>query len=391
MPIEKTPNSTWRARWRTADGDHRSRSFATRREAKAHLVEMEQAVQRGSYVDPRLGRLTFAAWTEEWTTTLTDLRPATLTTIDVAMRVHVNPVIGDRPLGAITTDELRRLVKGLADGVDGRRPLAPATVRNVSRHLAASLAAAVRAGRLVRSPWVSGRGGIRLPAPTKRDFTIISPDEADALAEAMPARMQALVLLAFGSGLRLGEMLGLTVGDVDALPARRGNLAAVGADAACGPGVLRVRQQMISPPSGAPLLAPLKSGASRRDVEVPAFVVGALAEHLGLFGPGPGGLVFHARSGAGLRRNDCSRAWRQARTAVGIEARGFHDLRHNYATNVLSAGVAAPTVAVMLGHSVQMLLSTYGHALPNDRERARDVIGGLYDGSGVRTVSGQGG
>lgn len=335
--------------------------------------------------------MTFAEWVAEWTSTLVDLRPSTLTTIDVAMRVHVDPVIGGRPLSTITTDELRRLLRGLAEGADGRRPLAPATVRNVGRHLAACLAAAaVRAGRLVRSPWVTGRGGVRLPAPTKRDFITITPDEVDALAEAMPERIAALVPLAYGSRLRLGEMLGVTVDDVGGLPGR-GHLTVIGAGAGIGPGVLSIRRQMVTPPSGPPVLAPLKSDASRRDVEVPAFVVAAIAEHLERFGPGPGGLVFHARSGAGLRRNDCNKAWRNARSAVGIEARGFHDLRHNYATNVLSAGVAAPTVAAMLGHSVAVLLSTYGHALPNDRERARDVIGGLYDGSRVRSVSGQGG
>lgn len=388
MPTEKTPNGTWRARWRTPEGDGRSKSFPTKKAAKAHLVEMERAVQRGSYVDPRLGRVTFAEWAEEWQNTLTDLRPSSLVAIEGALRVHVYPVIGDRPLAAITTDELRRLVKGLGDGVDGRKPLAPASVRNVARHLAAALSAAERAGRLVRSPWLTGRGGIRLPPAVSPEFVVVTASEVDALVQAMPQRMAALVLVAFGSGLRLSEMLGLTVDDITGLHGS-GHLTVVGATV--GPGVLRVRHQMVTPASGAPLLAPLKSPGSRRDVLVPPFVVEALAGHLGLFGAGPGGLVFHARTGAGVRRNDCSRAWRSARSEVGIEATGFHALRHNYASNLLSAGVPAPTVAALMGHSERTLLSTYSHALPDDRERARDVIAGLYETSRVRSAPGQGG
>ncbi len=49
----------------------------------------------------------------------------------------------------------------------------------------------------------------------------------------------------------------------------------------------------------------------------------------------------------------------------------FHDLRHTYATLLLTADVNPKVVAELMGHStVSMTLNTYSHVLPSLKENA---------------------
>ena len=53
----------------------------------------------------------------------------------------------------------------------------------------------------------------------------------------------------------------------------------------------------------------------------------------------------------------------------------FHDLRHTFASTLLSNGVSIAAVAGWLGHaSPTVTLSTYAHMMPVDEDRARSVI-----------------
>jgi integrase len=84
------------------------------------------------------------------------------------------------------------------------------------------------------------------------------------------------VVLAAGTGLRQGEIFGLRVQDVDFL--RR---------------ELHVRQQLVSPSKGSPVLAPVKEKTSARTIGLSAVVLDALSVHMGQFGIGPKDVVFH--------------------------------------------------------------------------------------------------
>jgi integrase len=60
---------------------------------------------------------------------------------------------------------------------------------------------------------------------------------------------------------------------------------------------------------------------------------------------------------------------------AGLPRIRFHDLRHTCATLMLSHGTDAKTVADLLGHAnIAITLGTYGHVLPNMRERAADIM-----------------
>jgi len=182
----------------------------------------------------------------------------------------------------------------------------------------------------------------------------ISPDEAVALAgevgedSAVPwiaARDEAVLLLLYGSGLRVAEALGLTGA---ALP--MGEAISVTGK--------RAKTRIV------PLLAPVRE---------------AIELYLSLcpWAPGKDEPLFRGARGGPLRGEIVRRAVRKARRTLGLSERTTpHALRHSFATHLLGRGADLRTLQELLGHaslsSTQIytavdaahLMDVYRHAHP---------------------------
>jgi len=76
--VEKRDKGRWRARYRGPDGRERSKTFERRADAERWLAGVEVSKSAGDWIDPALGKRTFADWAQEWSATIVDLRPSTL-------------------------------------------------------------------------------------------------------------------------------------------------------------------------------------------------------------------------------------------------------------------------------------------------------------------------
>ena len=188
-------------------------------------------------------------------------------------------------------------------------------------------------------------------------------------AEADDARLERsfgapVIALAFGSGLRLGELLALRWGD-DGLDL----------DA----GVVRVRRSLdrVRDEAGEyPEVAP-KSRAARRDVPLAPEDVVRLKRHRLATGRRDGELVCANDEGEALSPVPAYRAFTRAASRAGVAAPlpRFHDCRHAFATHALAAGLTAHAVAALLGHSdAGLVLQRYGHALPDELASAGETL-----------------
>jgi integrase len=279
---------------------------------------------------------------------------------------HVYPQLGDRPLAAARRSDIEALVAQL------RTSLAPKTVHNIQRLVAAIFNHAVHDGVLAKSPC----RGVKLPAPEKRQVTPLTPGQVNSLAETVPERFRALVLLIAGTGMRQGEALGLTLDKIDWL--RR---------------EVRVERQLVALPKVEPHLGPVKTASSVRTIPLPDFVLQALSAHVGTFDQGPWGLVFTNSVGKPVSRASWHRSWRAAVVAAKVpSATTVHTLRHTYASLLIERGASVKTVQTRLGHaSAVETLNTYSHLWPDAddqtrraldaafTERADDLLTGLGD------------
>jgi integrase len=392
--IIQTTAGGYRANWRDAAGRQRAKTFRTKREAAAYLAEVETSLNRGSYVDPHAGRLRFGDYARRWLAARND--EITTAARDASiMRNHVVPRWGSTPLAKIDHLAVQQWVTELG------AQLSPATVTECFRLTSAVLRTAMRDRLIGHNPCE----GVRLTRRRRMDTDdrVISRHElVTQLLPAVPARYRALVALAGGTGLRWGECAGLRWDAVDLVA-----------------GVVRVVRVAVEV-SGHVTDKPYpKSRAGRRVVPLPAFVVELLAAHRRVYGDGRSGLVFTSRTGEALRRGTFrARIWRPSLVRAGLlgkvvevgkdeivacrqdrtgreqseefttrpaaiahivkHAYGglrFHDLRHSYATWLVSAGVPINDVSAVMGHEqTSTTLDRYTHPSQDRDRRVRSVF-----------------
>jgi integrase len=118
-----------------------------------------------------------------------------------------------------------------------------------------------------------------------------------------------------------------------------------------------------------------KTASSHRTIPLPSYVVVALAEHLRLHPREPGEYLLRAPAGHPLGSDQFGYYWRRACKAANAPNVRYHDLRHTYASLLLSRGVSIKAVADWLGHaSPTTTLRIYAHLMPADEDVARAVL-----------------
>ena len=181
-------------------------TFASKADAQAWLSAKETDINRGQWVDPSAGKVSFGAYATEWADLQRHLRPRTVELYKYLLRDYLLPAFGSQSLSAITVSQVAAWHHELA----GIRPkMAP----KAYRLLAQVMKAAASDGYIAKSPVaVKGAAGERV---VKRPIPTVA--EVDALAEAVPDRFKAMVLLASWCALRFGELAALTREQVDLL------------------------------------------------------------------------------------------------------------------------------------------------------------------------------
>lgn len=335
--VQKRGASRWRARYRGPDGRERSRTFDRRSDAERWVSVMEVSKERGEWVDPALGRCTFATWAEEWAATVVDLRPSTRDRDLRAVRVHLVPCFGEVPLAKITNPMVKRFIADMLAAGDH----APSTVRKVGQVLAKVMRSAVDAGLIVRSPC----DGVRLPAEGQREMRFLTAEQVTLLATAVGPEWETLVYTAAYAGLRWGELAGLRPARID-----------------LGRRTITVIEH-LNELSGHLEWGPPKTTAGRRAVSIPGALAEMLADHLDRDPVVRSGLVFPTPLGEPMRRsNFARRIWAPATTALGLDGLRFHDLRHTAVALAISQGAHPKALQERMGHSsVTVTLDRYGH------------------------------
>jgi integrase len=356
--IDKRPNGQWRARWREfPGGPQRTKQFGRKVDAERFLVDVQHRLLSGTYTPPSAGLITVDEYATEWLARRT-WAPSTRDRVERELRLYILPALGPRPLSSLRRSHLEEWVRTL--------PVATSTANAAYRTLRALLAAAVEDDRIPRNPASGAKVADGEPVP----FVPLTVEEVRAVAAAAAEHVRAAVVLAAGTGLRQGELFGLTVDRVDFL--RR---------------ELRVDRQLWSPPVGAPVLQPPKSKRSYRTVVLSDIVLDVLSAHVGTFGAGEDGLLFHTPAGSPLGRAPAWRLINAATSTAGLDGRAWHDLRHHHASALLSSGVNPAKVAERLGHDLKTLLETYAHVMPKDDDRVRSIVDETLGGSAREWLS----
>ena len=355
--IERTPHGTYRARWRNPQGQTRSRSLKTRKDATNYLRAIQSDLHTGHYTDPQAGKARLTDWINEWHTGRIGLRPTTTARDATIINNLINPHLGDTQLRRLAPATIRTWVRAITE------THAPATVAKAHQILKAALQAAVT-DRLIPTNPATGTPLPRLDKPEPRYLAI---DEIHRLAAAIDPRYKAVIYVGALAGLRPGEIAGLHIDDLDLL--RK---------------TLRV-ERTSSEISGRIVVGPPKTESSRRTISIPNVLVDILAEHLAAH-PTDSPHVFTNTAEKPIRwTNLRRRAWRQAVLASVGQPCTPHVLRHSHAALCIQEGMHPRMLMERMGHrDIRTTLGTYGHVYSGYDEQ---VVNALDEAFSTQPVS----
>lgn len=374
----------WKVFWREG-GQQRNKTHYSLRSAKAFKAQVETRMAEGKEVDPVQGRIKYedfiAQHGGEWMADLTDKVGRNY---EYMLRTLLLPFFGQMPLNKIGRESVADWVASV------RSEWSAWTIFEAFSTLRSSLGHAVKRKTLESNP-VSGCGDLLPKRPKRRRKTLLTPKEVLRLADAVDPRYRALVLLMGVHGLRPGEALALTVGDVHL---------------ADDPPFVSVIKA-VSESAGRMILQSETKTGEDRDVELWSFVAEALGKHLAnhvddnltqdalLFRQERrngyihesflrGGFAYvwkPSPSGKKVRTNEKRPTGVIVPAALSIGKPGVtpYTLRHIACVNVIESTGDIEYARRMLGHkNVEMTLRFYNHATEGAAKKVRATMEGVY-------------
>lgn len=186
-----------------------------------------------------------------------------------------------------------------------------------------------------------------LPTKSQIDTLLARAKERDSKARVGAAPIYPVILLEVATGLRRGELFGLTKADIE------GNK-------------VHVNKQMEADGT----IAELKTASSYRTITVSRKVL----DEVLAYSP-DSREVFKITSAAFWQ---VFKRFVKKNSDILPENFHFHDLRHFHATYLLSKGIGVQNVSRRLGHAdIATTLSYYSHYLPQEDERAAELFEGF--------------
>ena len=301
------------------------------------------------------------------------------------LRVHVVPVLGERPLQQLQSSEIDALYTGLE-----ARKVAARTAHHVHIVLGACLGAAVRTRKLTRNPVADVA---KVPSPPEADHGIaLEAEQLRALVQGFKgSALFPIVATAAFTGARRNEILALQWHDLD--PAAK---------------TLRIERAVDETDAHGLRIKGPKTERGKRTITIDDDLVALLMterdRHLRIMAGVPDGatvdlslvklpadaLMFPNPPGPGesfsftkLRnpRNTTKACGHVARRLGFKELRPLHDLRGTHETLLLDAGVPVHVVAARCGHDPAVLLRSYAKRTRKADVSAASVIGVLSAGA----------
>ncbi len=347
----------------TESGKPRPRQLGTYRSRRAAQVAATEFAAAG---DTGNDRNSVGFLVDQWVASRTDIASKTKMQYEWAAK-HIRSGLGPIRVDRLDRSDVAQWLDELAAGGKmGRRSIA--IFRMVLR---AALAEAVDTGELRRSP------ASRVAMPR----VVVKPDlerEVDAWDDAALAKFLAAIeghrwegpfRLAVMYGLRRSELLGLGWSSVDLKK-----------------GSVRIERALVEV-HGRPEWSDGKNARSRRTIPIDPSMVKALTVHRRFQAEerlaagaawNDNGLVVATKLGNPVSPGNFDQTLERLVASAGVPRLTSHGLRHTAATHMVRHADDIGEIraaADLLGHSPDMLMKVYAHALPESVRTVTDKIG----------------
>ncbi len=274
-----------------------------------------------------------------------EVRNSTIQNYVKSIKNWIIPAFGDIEIKEISRKDLQDFVINFSKGHKRN------TVINITKPLSGSLKWAEESGFISCSPWKH----IKIPRDfSEKEINTFTEEEMTKILSLNTCKKNTkdIVLLAYRTGMRIGEILSLKWEDINFKE-----------------GFLTVQRTLSGYINGQPEITESKTKKSKRRIDLDKLTIQMLAEK------------YNKKEGYVFSKKDGSMYSRQAIKLpkicenVGIKPRSFHTLRHTHATILLAAGIHPKIVQARLGHSnISTTLDIYSHLVAGMQQAAVDVF-----------------
>lgn len=204
---------------------------------------------------------------------------------------------------------------------------------------------------------------LKRPKTVEKQIECFSVAEQKQIEQAVKGSVKPYmmgVLICLYTGLRIGELLALEWGDIDF------SNGTLNVDKTCHYGKNRDGKfgRIVDTP---------KTETSIRIIPIPKQLIPMLREHKKI----PSLLVI-SRNGEEISNRTYQRNFESLLKSLNIKHRGFHALRHTFATRALECGMDVKTLSELLGHkSPAVTLKKYAHTFLIHKKEMMNRLGKL--------------
>lgn len=260
---------------------------------------------------------------------------------------HILPYFKDKPVNQITAADVRAwqneiIGKGYSD----------AYLDRIQNMLTTILNYAVRYYNLPSNP--CDRAGHMGKRTRSQKFWTVDQFNKVMATITDPAARTALFIL-FYSGMRFGELLALTLQDLDF-------------DA----NTINITKSLQHRAKAGDLITPPKTDNGIRCISMPAAIMQTLKDYTTkIYGIEDTDRVFT------FTKSLISGNMKRGAAAAGLPVIRIHDLRHSHVSLLIELGFSPHLIAERIGDTVQMVNNTYGHLYPTKHKEVADKLNQL--------------
>ncbi|MCF8111600.1 MAG: site-specific integrase [Desulfobacteraceae bacterium] len=337
------------------EGQRKSIKVGDKRTAERKAAKIEKMLKSGQYqlnAEPEEKTVTFKALSREWLSEIKITRKAsTHERYNQILDSHILPKFGKRGIADITKGEIKTFfIKKIEEGFSRS---SVAIFRDV---MSGVFNNAIDQEIIEANPTLGITKKLSLAGGKDQHVDPLDFSETQTFLETCKSfcpEHHAFFFTALRTGMRLGELLALQWGDID-----------------FNSGYILVRRTYKRGQFTEP------KNKKTRKVDISEALVEVLEnqatlekkETLRRGWTEPPELVFTVKDGNPIEQNDIRRVFKRTLKKAGLREIRFHDLRHTYASQMLSLGESPVYVKEQLGHhSIQLTVDTYGHWIPTEK------------------------
>lgn len=310
--------------------------------------------------------MNYAQWLSEWLEVYEkpSIKPKTYLRYNQIINQHIIASLGKYRIQELTPPVLQEYTLSLLQrgNLKNSRGLRPNSVNAILNVIKNSLKTACAVGKVRVSPCDS----LRRPKVRENRITCFSVAEQKKIEEEILSRGDVRlygVIVCLYTGLRLGELLALEKTDVNLFD------CTVSVTKSCHDGVDengRFARITDTP----------KTANSNRVIPVPRQILPVIER---MYKESPTKLLISFSTGNPVAVRSYQRSFERLLIRLKIAHKGFHSLRHTFATRALECGMDVKTLAEVLGHkNPSVTLKHYAHSLTEHKNAMMNKLGELF-------------